>query len=290
LSKLVRKVLGGGPGAKRSGKGRFYYPRQGFGQISQAYGQAACDAGAELWISTTLRRIELRGDELALVTAEQQGQLRQWPAAHVFSTIPLPVLADALDPGPPDAVRAAAGQLRYRSMILIYLQLDTEQFTEFDAHYFPEASLRITRLSEPKNYALASGATTVLCAELPCDRTDAVWQQSDAELAELVQQDLAAAGLPVRSPVLDCTTRRLPQAYPIYTRGFRQHFDQLDHWVNRQPRITSLGRQGLFAHDNTHHTLAMAYAAESCLAASGGFDRERWAEHRREFESHVVED
>jgi protoporphyrinogen oxidase len=290
LSKLVRKVLGGGPRAKRSGKGRFYYPRQGFGQISQAYGQAARAAGAEVWMNTALRRIGLREGELALVTAEQDGQSRQWPAAHVFSTIPLPLLADALDPGPPASVRAAAAELRYRSMILIYLQLDTEQFTEFDAHYFPEASLRITRLSEPKNYALASGGTTVLCAELPCDRTDAVWQQSDAELAELVQHDLAAAGLPVHARVLDFTTRRLPQAYPIYTQGFRQHFDRLDNWVSQQPRVTSLGRQGLFAHDNTHHTLAMAYAAESCLAANGRFDRERWAEHRREFESHVVED
>jgi hypothetical protein len=52
----------------------------------------------------------------------------------------------------------------------------------------------------------------------------------------------------------------------------------------------TLGRQGLFAHDNTHHTLATAYAANDCLDAGGDVDRQRWAQYRREFDAHVVED
>jgi protoporphyrinogen oxidase len=290
LSKLVRKVLGAVPGFKQPGKGHFYYPRQGFGQISQAYCEAAVKAGAEVLFQTNLQRIDVGQGPLASVEVQQAGAPHCLTAAHVFSTIPLPALARTLDPPPPAEIMDAAARLRYRSMILIYLQLQTERFTEFDAHYFPEAALRITRLSEPKHYALAETPTTVLCAELPCDYGDQLWRQSDQQLAELVEQDLAAAGLPVRAPVLDVTTRRLPQAYPIYTRGFRRDFDQLDAWIIRHRGITSLGRQGLFAHDNTHHTLAMAYAAESCLAADGTFDHQRWAEFRRQFESHVVED
>jgi hypothetical protein len=84
--------------------------------------------------------------------------------------------------------------------------------------------------------------------------------------------------------------RRLAQAYPIYTRSYREHFDRIDRWVSGVDGLLTFGRQGLFAHDNTHHTLAMAYAAEECLADDGTLDRERWAAHRREFESHVIED
>src|SRR5262249_18247370 len=51
--------------------------------------------------------------------------------------------------------------------------------------------------------------------------------------------------------------------------------------------VLSYGRQGLFAHDNTHHALAMAYAAVDSLGPAG-FDRTRWAAHRRVFETHVV--
>jgi hypothetical protein len=49
------------------------------------------------------------------------------------------------------------------------------------------------------------------------------------------------------------------------------------------------GRQGLFAHDNTHHALFMAYSAVDCLTTKG-FDLARWAEYRETFKSHVVED
>jgi hypothetical protein len=51
----------------------------------------------------------------------------------------------------------------------------------------------------------------------------------------------------------------------------------------------SYGRQGLFAHDNTHHALYMANAAVECLAG-GRFDAGKWADYRRIFATHVVED
>jgi protoporphyrinogen oxidase len=105
-----------------------------------------------------------------------------------------------------------------------------------------------------------------------------------------VLKDLSTAGLPVRAPVRAVAVRRLAQAYPIYTRSYREHFDRIDQWVGSVENLLTFGRQGLFAHDNTHHTLAMAYAAAACLSDQGALDRNRWGEHRREFESHVVED
>jgi hypothetical protein len=50
------------------------------------------------------------------------------------------------------------------------------------------------------------------------------------------------------------------------------------------------GRQGLFAHDNTHHTMAMAYTLVDCLRADGALHRDAWARARKSFEDHVVED
>ena len=113
---------------------------------------------------------------------------------------------------------------------------------------------------------------------------------SDADLGALLEDALARMGLPLGAPVLQVATRRLPQAYPIYERGYEERFAAIDRWLTAQPGVLTLGRQGLFAHDNTHHTLAMAYAAVNCLDASGHFDREKWAGYREVFETHVVED
>ena len=119
---------------------------------------------------------------------------------------------------------------------------------------------------------------------------DRVWGMSDATLGQLVCQALETAAVPIRSPVRAVVTKRLRHAYPIYRQGYERYFTQLDYWINRIEGLLTFGRQGLFAHDNTHHALHMAYCAVECLNADGHFDRERWQAYRRAFETHVVED
>jgi hypothetical protein len=101
---------------------------------------------------------------------------------------------------------------------------------------------------------------------------------------------MGRAGLPTPVRVARVVTRRLRQAYPVYRQGYEERFSRMDGWLGEMEGMLTLGRQGLFAHDNTHHTLAMAYAAAGCLSPGGEFDHARWAEHRKEFETHVVED
>jgi protoporphyrinogen oxidase len=291
LGKMIRKVAGAIPGLKPKGHGTFYYPRQGFGQISRGYERAAATAGATIRLNTRVTAIETDGRRVVAVRLAGDGGEERIESAQVLSTIPLTALVQLLQPAAPAEMLSEARALDYRAMILVYLVLETEQFTEYDAHYFPETAVAITRLSEPKNYGLrVRPGRTVLCAEYPCSPHDAVWSEPDAALGERVVAALAAAGLPVRCRIARVESRRLPQAYPIYTRGYREHFDRLDRWVGELDGLVTFGRQGLFAHDNTHHTLAMAYAANDCLADDGRFDRGEWRRHRQAFESHVVED
>jgi protoporphyrinogen oxidase len=287
FGKLIRKVLGAVPGLKPPGAGRFYYPRQGFGQISEAYADAAVKAGADLRLGARVARLAPRTGAPGWTVETEDGGRHE--ADYLWSTIPITTLARAI-PGTPAEVQAASGRISYRAMLLVYLVLDVEQFTEYDAHYFPDAKIRITRLSEPKNYGLAAlPGKTILCAELPCDADDATWQLDDAALGRLVSDDLARAGVPLPRPAIGVSVRRLRQAYPIYLNGYEEPLGVLDRWAEQLPRVLSYGRQGLFAHDNTHHALFMAYAAAECVEP-GGFNDAKWADYRRVFATHVVED
>lgn len=279
--------------AKPPGSGRFYYLRRGFGQISEAYAAEADALGADIrlgWRVTSLERSEEgkwtvhagRGDETTVVEAD-----------HVWSTIPVSIVARLMGEATPAQVLEAAGSIAYRAMILVYVTLDVHQFGQTDAHYFPEENVRFTRLSEPKNYfrdSLEPEGRTVLCAEVPCRMDEPLWSMTDDELGEMVLNDMKTAGIP--SPVAPTAvhTRRLKQAYPVYTMGYEHPLTTLDEWVQGVPGLLSYGRQGLFAHDNTHHALRMAYAAVDCLDEAGHFDTARWSEYREEFKSHVVED
>jgi protoporphyrinogen oxidase len=104
-----------------------------------------------------------------------------------------------------------------------------------------------------------------------------------------VAENMARAGLPLARPPVDVHVRRLSHAYPIYTLGYERSLETVDNWLTELPNFLSYGRQGLFAHDNTHHALHMAYCAVECLR-EGTFDRRRWNEYRQVFATHVVED
>ncbi len=293
FGKLVGKVLGQVPGFRRPGAGRFYYPVRGFGQISEAYARAAEDLGAAIRLETTVTGLTQpsgTGDPWSVEVEGPQGR-ETITGDYVWSTIPITLLARCMRGKVPDSVREAAGSIHYRAMLLIYLELPVDRFSEYDAHYFPGADTAMTRMSEPKNYAARQdpAGRTVLCAELPCSVDDERWNQSDKDLAQLVAADLASAGIPLPAAPVAVQTRRLRQAYPIYLEGYQEPFEALDAWASAQPRLLTLGRQGLFAHDNTHHALAMAYAAAACLGDTG-FDQDRWAGYREVFRTHVVED
>lgn len=288
LGKMMRMI----PGLRGETTGRFYYPKGGFGQIARAMVEAAEEQGATFRFGADIIRIERDGNRVSGVVARKGEEEIRHESDQVFSTIPLTAAVRIMDPPPPPEVVEAARSIRFRGMILVYLTLEADRFTEYDAHYFPELSIPISRMSEPKNYSSATEprGRTILCAELPCDPGEAWWDMPDEELGKDLCGWLEGVGLPVTMPVIRCETRRIAHAYPVYDIDYQRHFETVDDWLSSLDGFLSFGRQGLFAHDNTHHALAMAYAAADSLTAAGGIDRARWAGHRRAFESHRVED
>jgi protoporphyrinogen oxidase len=213
-------------------------------------------------------------------------------AGHVLSTVPLPVLARLARPGPTAGVLADAARLRFRAMVLVYLVHGGGRWTPYDAHYLPGPGTPVTRLSEPANYRISAedpADRSVLCAEIPCAVGDPVWTSTPGELAALVTDGLAAAGLPPVRPA-GVEVRRLPYVYPVYKIGYADGLAGLDAWTDGLDRVTTFGRLGLFAHDNTHHALAEAWDAVAALRPDGSRDPVAWSAARARFAGHVVED
>ncbi|HXM20935.1 MAG TPA: FAD-dependent oxidoreductase [Terriglobales bacterium] len=292
VGKILRKVANALPGLKKPGAGRFFYPRRGYGQISQRICDAAKAAGAEFLFGARVLAVERECDQVVAVRYELDGKEHAIATRNVWSTLPVSLLVRSMRPEPPKEVLEAGKGVSFRGMILIYLTLEQDHFSEYDAHYFPEESIPVSRLSEPKNYSNSKepNGRTVLCAELPADPGSREWDMSDQGLGDLLRGWLEQAGLPVRAKILRVTTRKLRQAYPVYRRGYEDHFAKVDQWLGELEGLLSFGRQGLFVHDNTHHALYMARAAADCLQPDGRLDRSLWAQYREVFETHVVED
>ena len=292
VGKILRKVANAVPGLKAPGAGRFFYPRRGYGEISHRLSETAKSAGADFIMQARVTAVERDGAGIAAVAYEHDGRSHRISTRNVWSTLPVSLLVRSVIPEAPREITDAAGRISFRGMILIYLTLEQDQFSEYDAHYFPEESTPISRLSEPKNYSASTEprGTTVLCAELPSDPGSREWEMSDEQLGGLLCEWLRQASLPVQAKVRRVTTRRLRQAYPVYIRGYENDLALADHWLGQIEGLLTFGRQALFVHDNTHHALFMAKAAAECLRPDGSLDQKLWAHYREVFETHVVED
>jgi protoporphyrinogen oxidase len=291
--KIARRVLRG----RSDGQGKiFYYPRRGFGQIVEALADAAVAAGAEIRLGTACSAITVppahpagdgpRTTGGAPTVRTDAGEIR---AGHVFSTIPMPALARLVHPGPPPAVRSDADRLEFRAMVLVYAVHEGGRWSPYDAHYLPGSDTPVTRISEPANYRVSAddpGDRTVLCFEIPCAVGDEVWTMTDP--SALLADCVARSGLP---PLHLAATevRRLPNVYPVYRVGYGAHLRGLDAWARELPAVTTFGRLGLFAHDNTHHAMTMGYDAVAALTDTG-WDTTSWRAARTRFAAHVVED
>lgn len=266
------------------GAPRFWYPRGGFGRISEAIADAAVRAGADLRLGASVTSIRF-GATTAAVTAGGD----EIEADAVLSTLPIGQMP-GLVAGTPEGLVDAATALEHRAMILVYLVFDADAVTEFDAHYLPDDSVATARVSEPRHYAGDwPPGRTILCCEVPCTEGDTAWRAPDAAAAAGVVDDLAASGIDLPGAPTEAHVVRLRRVYPVFRIGHEATVATVESWIDGLRQLVTLGRQGLFLHDNSHHALEMGYCAAACTGA-GGFDADAWARARVRFAANVVED
>ena len=314
---VVRRVIGRpprgtgvtthGPDAPRPGRA-FFYPRRGYGQLSEVLADAAVAAGAEVRLSTSATSVRpAAGGRPAEVVLDDGQVLR---AHRVLSTVPLPLLTrliDAADPRLVDpSIMVDASSLRTRAVVLVHgvhvadpAVPGSGRWTSYDAHYLPAGSTPVHRVSEPASYRESAddpADRSVVTAEVPCDVGDDVWTADDDALQELLDRTLAEAGLPpLRRPASSSglppgEVRRLPHVYPVYDRGFSERLGRLLAWADGLDGVTTFGRLGLFAHDNSHHALVEGFDAGDALGPDGAWDAGAWSAARERFARHRVED
>lgn len=294
VSKIIKKTLTAVFRGRDGGGAYFYYPRTGFGQIFTGYAGAITELGGRIYLETEVIRIDnanFGGIKLA-VKRNGADQSEEFDADMAFTTIPITDLVERLNPSVPGNVQEAAAHLKYRGMMFHYLILKTGRFTPYDAHYFPEQKYIFSRISEPKNYYRGKEPDNItgICSEIPYSDGDRISALTHDEITREVISNLNECGLKIDIPVVDSFIIKKPAIYPIYDRNYTLHFKIIDQYLNGINNLITLGRQGLFVHDNVHHVISMGDKAAQCLEDDLSWNTERWRQSRQEFKTHVVVD
>ena len=178
-------------------------------------------------------------------------------------------------PRPPRRARRRGGAASSGRCCWCTWSWTAARYTPFDAHYLPGGTTPVTRVSEPQELPRRRRPARHDRAV----RRDPVRRRRRAVAAPTTRHSaaVAVAGLVRGRPTAARRSRAsrscaCAHAYPVLRAGFEDHLARLDAWAAAQPALLTLGRQGLFVHDNAHHALAMAWAAVDCLRPGGGFD------------------
>jgi protoporphyrinogen oxidase len=242
------------PGAKTEHiDGSFLYPRGGYGRIADALLRTLppesvrtghevealeCDGGA-------VRRIRFAGG----ATAEVEDR--------VVSTLPLPFLVERLGAALPEAARAAAAQLRFRHVRLLFLRLRRPRLTDKASIYIPDPAFCVSRIYEPKNRSaeMAPADETSVVVEAPCFTGDAVAAEPPEAFHRRVVDELSALRLVDPRDVVESRHHFVPNAYPVYSYHYAHQVAVIREALARIGNLETIGRAGRFVYSHLHDQL-----------------------------------
>jgi protoporphyrinogen oxidase len=259
LADAVRTTLFRPKNAPRSLVTEFIYPSHGgIGEIARGYVRELEAMGATVIIGAPVTRVHRDGARITSV--DYGGPAPGAVEADEFvSTIPITILARAVRPAAPSEVTDGIKNLRYASIIFVYLKLAKPSVSPDSWMYLPESHLTIHRISEFKNFSpnCAPPDKTLVCAEITCRVGDEHWRASDEELSAIAVADLQTIGFVEPHEVLGTIVKKIPHAYPIYDLHYKQNLTPVLDFVHTFENVKTGGRQGLFRYNNMDQSIEM---------------------------------
>ena len=272
---------------------RFHYPRLGPGMMWERLAERLVASGTPVHLETAVRRLHHRDSRITAVEVEGAGRegVRNRPADHVISTMPLKELLSSFSPPPPAEIREAASRLRYRDFLTVVLIVEQEEVFPDNWIYIHSPAVRVGRVQNFKNWSpemVPDPSTTSLGLEYFVQQGDELWSAPDEELLELGAREMATLGLLSSSDVVDGTVLRMPKAYPVYDDAYKEILALIRGYLAGFPNLQVIGRNGQHRYNNQDHSmLAGMLAARNVI----GETHDVWAVNvEQEYHEEVVDD
>jgi protoporphyrinogen oxidase len=255
LKTFLREAFRGSRAKTEHLDGAFYYPRLGIGTIVE---RLADFCGKEnIRTRTGITRILHSRGQIEAVEINGREEIG---ADRVISTLPLPRLIELLVPSPPEEIRALAGGLRFRNLLLVTIFIDRHSITDDGTIYFPECQFPFTRVYEPRNRSrlMSPPGKTSLCVEIPCYSDDRLWSMNEDDLAREISSHFLKLGWFGEEEILDYKITKLRYAYPVLEMGFEKKRQQIVSYMKRFNNLKISGRNGRFLYTHLHDMLRSA--------------------------------
>lgn len=244
------------------------YPKTGSFDIYNRMKKQIEEEGEKVLLNTRILKINHDNGRITSVEFEVNGTKQNKQCEWLISTIPIKSLAILLHPPPSDFVLYHARKLGYRSLILVYLEIDSEKVHDAHWFYLLDGHFFSNRVSEQRNISPSTipAGRNILAFEITCRENDHIWNMEDHELLDLVKEDMAKIAFMKGINTLDSRVVRLKDAYEVYDLDFNKHLDVLTDYMRGLPNCIITGRKGLFLQNDIHDSVMMGMDAADLIA------------------------
>ena len=252
----------------------FHYPRLGPGQMWEAMRGRVEERGIPVLLNHRVGTVHHEHELAQALTVEIDGRPAYVPVDSVISSLPLSELVLSLEPAAPDEIVQAAQLLRYRSLCLVALIIDTDEPFPDNWIYLHDPDTRAGRVQNfgAWSESMVQPGTTCLGVEYFCFEGDEIWEMTDEDAVALATAELARIGLVDPAAVVDGVKVRVPKAYPIYDGEYKEAVAVLRGYIAGFENLVTCGRNGLHRYNNQDHSMWTAILATLNLVDGAEYD------------------
>jgi protoporphyrinogen oxidase len=252
---------------------KFHYPERGPGQMWETLAERLNRSGYPVMMERRAVQIGHCDGEVTHVMTEGPHGEEKFSGTHFISSMPIRDLVSALAPQPPEDIRTAAGNLRYRDFLIVSLIINRKDVVPDNWIYVHDSSVKVGRIQNFKNWSPAmvpDANKTCLGMEYFVFENDELWSSPDEQLMAMARREIVELGLVQPDEIEDGTVVRMQKAYPMYDEHWSSQVELIRNYLHEHARNLQLvGRNGMHKYNNQDHSMITAlYAARNICGAN----------------------
>jgi len=237
-----------------------YYPKTGYGEISEKVEEKVRGYGGSIHLSTPVRTVVKRSDGKFDIHVYEKGIEEVYVADRVISTLPLDIFSEMLKPVAPMNVLERAKKLDYRGLLTLSLITSKEKILSSSYVYMLDRPYnRLTDMNQFSSRTSPEGKN-ILMLEIPTIKGGSDWQATKEELFTRCIESLEADGILNRDEVEGVYLKKTPNAYPVYSVNYQEHLEVVMNHIHSIEGLHTLGRTGEFMYMDIDRCMRRAFS------------------------------
>jgi len=240
----------------------FEYPRHGPGMMWERCQEHVEAQGSTLHFEQTVRTVRHAGGVATEVVTDGPSGTATHLCTEVISSMPIPLLVQAMDPPAPEDVVLAAKSLQFRDFLTVALVVPEDDGFPDNWIYIHAPEVEVGRVQNFGSWSpqmIPEAGKTCLGLEYFVNEGDELWVADDDDLIAQGTAEMATLGLLSPDRVEKGYVVRMPKAYPMYDATYKDNVDILRTWLRENvPNVHPVGRNGMHRYNNQDHSMYTA--------------------------------